>query len=1009
MRFQRKCLKIFERWYWLVGPVAFLWVLLRSATNPKRLTYPCQRAAMPLAANWALAAIALLTGSMVLRKFAKLSAAAVLIAGTIWFIGGMPDFGTSGIHEIPSLPVWDVVDPLSRVFVMDAVPPTTGSLAAGDASVPDAYLSDPAIDTLVAMLEAGGVFLHQTASHPEGIVGVDNVVVIKGNFQWTSRNTTSTDRIKGLVWQILNHPDGFSGEILVCDNTQDLGTGINHNDNNSEDPDQSIVDVVNTFYSKGYPLYLLDWVSIWDDVASEYSDGDYDDGYVYESETMVSYPKFRSPSGNHYISLRHGIWDSLSGEYDASRLCIIDFPVLKAHFRGGSTIAVKNWIGVLTTAYREERYGGIDPLHDDLFFGPYALVARVMAVTFPRLSIVDAAWTTRQGPINLSLVENTRMLLASTDPVAVSWYAAKFILTPIAVNPFETDPDRPGGLYNTILDRWTTFLADSAGFACTNTSSRIAVCDRTILGSPYIWLNDYTVDDSQGNNNGRPDEGETVSLVATLTNMNLDATGISVTLTTDDPDVQIIDPTVEFGGLAKDESITNEGNPFSFSIDTATVAHLCQFQLNIAADGGYTKSFDIELIVGTPTILLVDDDAGVQYEQNYTLALRTTQIFPEEWDASLMGTPTAEILQQYETVIWFTGDDRISTLTSEEQSAIRTLLDGGGKLLIAGQNIGYDLVEDGTISDADFYANYLHADYLSDSAQETFLYGIAGDPISGEYQFLPIGENQTSPDAIAPREGASPVFLYQVSREAAAIKYDGDHKVVYFGLGLEGIRPLSGDEYEVRGTIMGKIIQWLGYVETRGDVTQDGAIDILDVLTSVNMILGTVQPTPTQEWAADCNSDGTVDILDVLGIVNVILGIGTCPPEGTVGISPTALKYIQSLESLLTPENFSTLMTLIKEVYAPQKYRLAQNYPNPFNPSTDIRYQIPDGRDPVRTTLKIYNILGQEVKVLVDEVQEPGHHAVTWDASDVSSGVYFYRLSVNDGQWSETKRMVLMK
>ncbi|UCE19406.1 MAG: T9SS type A sorting domain-containing protein, partial [Gemmatimonadota bacterium] len=61
----------------------------------------------------------------------------------------------------------------------------------------------------------------------------------------------------------------------------------------------------------------------------------------------------------------------------------------------------------------------------------------------------------------------------------------------------------------------------------------------------------------------------------------------------------------------------------------------------------------------------------------------------------------------------------------------------------------------------------------------------------------------------------------------------------------------------------------------------------------------------------------------------------------------------------------------------------------------------------VHTTLKVYNVLGQELATLVDKVVEPGHYSVTWDASDVASGVYFYRLDA--GEYSATRRMVLMK
>ncbi len=495
-------------WHWIFGFMAFLWVLFRSGTNPRRLTYPCQRAAMPLALNWLLAVAAFFGGSLLLRKYAKFCGAAILVVGVIWFTGTLPEFSRSQPSFPSSLPIWEVSDPISTVFVMDSIPPTTGSLAAGDASVPDEYLPDPAMDTLFLMMETKDIFLHKTAEHPQGIVGSDNIVIIKGNFQWNSRNTTSTDRVKGLIWQIANHPDGFSGEILVCDNTQQIGTGINDNDNNSEDPLQSIPDVVNTFYAKGYPLYYLDWNYIWDVVASEYSEGDYDDGYVYESSSKISYPKFRTPSGDHYISLRYGVWDSVSASYDTSRLCIIDFPVLKAHSWAGATIAVKNWIGTLTTAHADARYGGSTPMHNTYFFGTYALVARVMAATFPRLTVVDAAWTTTYGPNNLYWVESTNMLAASTDPAAASWYTAKFMLTPIARYPSQTNPDPPGGTYNPILSRWTTFLADSAGFACTRDSSEISVYDRTVLGPDYVC--------GDANGDGTVGPGDVVYLISYL-------------------------------------------------------------------------------------------------------------------------------------------------------------------------------------------------------------------------------------------------------------------------------------------------------------------------------------------------------------------------------------------------------------------------------------------------------------------------------------------------------------
>jgi hypothetical protein len=73
-----------------------------------------------------------------------------------------------------------------------------------------------------------------------------------------------------------------------------------------------------------------------------------------------------------------------------------------------------------------------------------------------------------------------------------------------------------------------------------------------------------------------------------------------------------------------------------------------------------------------------------------------------------------------------------------------------------------------------------------------------------------------------------------------------------------------------------------------------------------------------------------------------------------------------------------------------KEYNLDQNYPNPFNPTTTINYTLGKG---VKVTLKVYDVLGREVETLVNDVQQPGTYRVQWDASDVTSGVYFYCLS----------------
>ena len=86
------------------------------------------------------------------------------------------------------------------------------------------------------------------------------------------------------------------------------------------------------------------------------------------------------------------------------------------------------------------------------------------------------------------------------------------------------------------------------------------------------------------------------------------------------------------------------------------------------------------------------------------------------------------------------------------------------------------------------------------------------------------------------------------------------------------------------------------------------------------------------------------------------------------------------------------------------KYSLKQNYPNPFNPTTQIKFQIPESSI---VSLKIYNMLGQEVAELLNEIKTAGVYDVTFNAANLASGTYFYRLQ--SGNFIQTKKLMLIK
>lgn len=109
-------------------------------------------------------------------------------------------------------------------------------------------------------------------------------------------------------------------------------------------------------------------------------------------------------------------------------------------------------------------------------------------------------------------------------------------------------------------------------------------------------------------------------------------------------------------------------------------------------------------------------------------------------------------------------------------------------------------------------------------------------------------------------------------------------------------------------------------------------------------------------------------------------------PNGEMPPLPPALKEEQGISRI------------------PITYALTQNYPNPFNSSTVIRYQLPVTG---RVTISVYDLLGQEAAVLVNEVRPSGEHTVRWEAGDNPNGVYYYKLTA--GAFTETKKMILMK
>jgi hypothetical protein len=441
----------YERWLknslLFVGVLSFFWLALRTGTKPTRITYPCQRAAVDNL-SLSLGSLAPLSLTPILMKFRWTSVVSVItksktfiskhwkpIAALLIIVPGVAIGGAllwRGMHPEPP-PNGDYITP-DRILTLNAI--TATILPASDIYVVNSR-SVAHISNLIDLMSSHDFLFYQSDTigpmqGPSGLIAHDDVVLLKINSQWPYRGGTNTDMLRELIQAIVNHPDGFIGEIVVADNGQSFGS-LDWEYSNSENHDQSTQDIVNQF-SSSYHVSTYDWQVIRGTRVSEYSRGDTTDGYILydtpdpESGIYVSYPKFCTSYGT-LISFKNGIWN---GEDYEDRLKVINLPVLKSHWSYGVTASLKNYMGVQSEG--DAVPGGLANGHNSIATG--GLGTLMIETGLPTLTILDAIWinanpypSLRTGPeTEYSWATRVNVLLASTDPVALDYWAAKHVL-----------------------------------------------------------------------------------------------------------------------------------------------------------------------------------------------------------------------------------------------------------------------------------------------------------------------------------------------------------------------------------------------------------------------------------------------------------------------------------------------------------------------------------------------------------------------------------------------------
>ena len=259
---------------------------------------------------------------------------------------------------------------------------------------------------------------------------------------------------------------------------------------------------------------------------------------------------------------------------------------------------------------------------------------------------------------------------------------------------------------------------------------------------------------------------------------------------------------------------------------------------------------------------------------------------------------------------------------------------------------------------------------------------------------------------------ATSLFIYG-NGKTGAVKYSGNYKVIYLGFGLESvdsdINTKQGDMSPIRTKVLMNSLNWLNFIEHK-PLKDTSEFSLLREVTAKVRSIGPKIKSMTLYWrqkgAGSFNSLLMQNNADTLFFAEI-------PGQSDSTIVEYYLEsefdYYTWTNPINAPENlYSYKVGNVTDIETEKnqsiEFNLSQNYPNPFNPTTNIKYSIANRKF---VELKIYNVLGQEIQTLVNEEKPSGNYQIEFNAANLPSGVYFYRIQA--GSFNQVRKMLLIK